>query len=90
MIDSVATNGFQFVINSAQSKPITQSSNEFQAVNLQGKLNGGINTPIISNDEELSKSRPRIGKIPTIIITAHYDAFGIAPVIYNLKKRTKI
>ena len=75
LIDSVVADGFQFVINSAQSKPISQTG-EFQVVNLQAKLNGGDQ---VSSDTSASKARNN--KIPTIIITAHYDAFGMATVI---------
>ncbi|CAF0765035.1 unnamed protein product [Brachionus calyciflorus] len=70
LIDSVISNGFQFVINSPNSKQLTQS--DFQAVNLQGKLNGG-------DHGDQSKAR----KIPTIIITAHYDAFGLVTSMSN-------
>jgi hypothetical protein len=74
LIDSVVANGFQFVINSAQSKPISQTG-EFQAVNLQARLNGGSGIAVPGDNSE---AKPR--KIPTIIITAHYDAFGMATV----------
>ena len=70
LVDSVITDGFQFVINSAQSQPLVQSNNEFQAVNVQGRLNGGTN--LLAGKENQ--------KTPTIIITAHYDAFGLATV----------
>lgn len=72
LLDSVISNGFQFVINSPVSKQLSQS--EFQAVNLQGKLNGGDKA-----DTEKSKAK----KIPTIIITAHYDAFGLVTSMSN-------
>ena len=38
LMDSVISNGFQFVINSAQPKQILQSASDFQAVNLQAIL----------------------------------------------------
>jgi hypothetical protein len=75
LIDSVLSNGFQFVINSAQARQLT--TNEFQALNLQGKLNGGDRV-VLNTDDEFARGSK---KIPTIIITAHYDAFGLAPVI---------
>jgi hypothetical protein len=82
LIDSIITNGFQFVINAAQSKAIVQSNNEFQAVNIQGKLNGILKSNDINtvnfNDMELNQASK---KIPTIIITAHYDSFGLATVL---------
>jgi hypothetical protein len=74
LVDSVVANGFQFVINSAQSKTITQTG-EFQVVNLQAKLNGGDQAA--ANDA----SKARNSKIPTVIVTAHYDAFGMATVL---------
>ncbi len=74
LLDSLLTNGFQFVINSPQSQPIVQSTNEYQAVNIQAKLNG-----ISSSNQSLDLSSNK--KIPTIIITAHYDAFGMATVV---------
>jgi hypothetical protein len=73
LVDSVIANGFQFVINSAQSKAISQTG-EFQVVNLQARLNGGDQA--VTNDA----LKARNSKIPTIIITAHYDAFGMATV----------
>ena len=74
LIDSVITNGFQFVINSALSKPLVQSSNEFQAVNLQAKLNGDLSGTANNNNMDSKQ------KIPTIVLTAHYDAFGMSTV----------
>jgi hypothetical protein len=74
LIDSVVANGFQFVINSAQSKVISQTG-EYQVVNLQARLNGGDQAAV--ND---ATTKARNNKIPTIIITAHYDAFGMATV----------
>jgi hypothetical protein len=59
LVGSATSNGFQLVVSGPQPKAL----NEFQIVNLQGKLVGyGI-------EEQL----------PTIIIVAHYDTFGIAP-----------
>jgi Zn-dependent M28 family amino/carboxypeptidase len=59
-----------------------QSNNEFQAVNIQGKLNGALNTNDMNaanlNDIVMNQANK---KIPTIIITAHYDSFGLATVI---------
>lgn len=74
LVDSVITDGFQFVINSAQSQPLVQSNSEFQAVNVQGRLNGGTNLLAGKVDNQ---------KTPTIIITAHYDAFGLATSLSN-------
>ena len=74
-MDSIITDGFQFAINSAQNQAIVHSAQSFQAVNLQGKLNGGV---ISSANRESSTKQ----KIPTIIITAHYDAMGLATVNY--------
>lgn len=73
LVDSIIANGFQFVINSPQSKPIAQTG-EYQVVNLQAKLNGGDQAVSSSTDD----SKARNNKIPTIIITAHYDTFGMA------------
>lgn len=57
---SASANGYQMLIAGAPSKPL----NDFQIVNLQGKLAGfGI-------EEQL----------PTIALVAHYDSYGIAPV----------
>lgn len=67
LIDSVYSNGFQFDVSSPLSAPLVHSSSQFQAVNLQGKLNG-------NSDSTQSKT-------PTIIITAHYDAMGFAPCL---------
>lgn len=64
LMEAVASNGFQFDISSPASVPLVHSSTQFQAVNIQGKLNGG-------NVEEMTKT-------PTILITAHYDALGLA------------
>ena len=61
MVNSIATNGFQFVVNSQPSQPI----NDFQAINLQGKLTG-------QNNEALGRK--------TILISASYDALGMATV----------
>lgn len=71
LLDTVFTNGFQFDISAAQSQPIVHSSQQFQAVNLQGKLNGGY---------EMLGGQGQQAKIPTILVTAHYDAFGLATV----------
>lgn len=73
LVDSITADGFQFVINAAQSKPISHTG-EYQMVNLQGKLTGGDRVSDSSSGES------RKNKIPTIIITAHYDAFGLATV----------
>lgn len=63
-MSSATANGFQMVVNGAQSKSLP----EFQITNIQGRLSGhGI-------EEQL----------PTIVITAHYDATGIAPVCIML------
>lgn len=59
LLSSAAASGFQVVVSGPQAKAM----NDFQVVNIQGKLAGyGI-------EEHL----------PTIAIVAHYDAFGIAP-----------
>ncbi|ESO11566.1 hypothetical protein HELRODRAFT_71336 [Helobdella robusta] len=51
--------GFQFIINGPQSKAL----NDFEIVNLQGKLIGhGL-------EEQL----------PTVLVVAYYDAIGVAP-----------
>lgn len=83
LINSVISNGFQFVINSAQSHPITRSQSDFLPVNIQGVLNG--RQPIIGDDQSANSAGgiPRNQKIPTIIITAHYDAFGLATVSFH-------
>lgn len=73
LVDSVLSNGFQFVINSAQAKQLGPS--DYQAVNIQGKLNGGL-ADSVTSDESRAGSR----KIPTVLIVAHYDAFGLATV----------
>lgn len=65
LIDSVFTNGFQFDVSSSASAPLVHSASQFQAVNLQGKLNG----------------HGTAAKTPTIIVTAHYDAMGLAPCL---------
>lgn len=65
LMDSVVTNGFQFDVSASLSQPLVHSSQQFQAINIQGKLNGGL------GDRQHSKTQ-------TIIITAHYDAFGLA------------
>jgi hypothetical protein len=87
MIDSVVTNGFQFVINSAQSRPIVHSSYEFQPINIQGKLNGGLlsikGSESIGNTDFDSGESIDSQKVSTIIITAHYDTFGMATVNMN-------
>ncbi|RNA32274.1 nicalin-1-like isoform X3 [Brachionus plicatilis] len=70
LVDSIISDGFQFVINSPNIKQLTQS--DFQAVNLQGKLIGG-------DQSDPNKAK----RIPTIIITAHYDAFGLATSMSN-------
>lgn len=64
IVDTVFSNGFQFDVSAAMNQALVHSANGFQAVNLQGKLNGGN---MLTGD-----------KIPTIIVTAHYDAFGLA------------
>lgn len=69
LMDSVITNGFQFDISAPLSIPLVHSSSQFQAVNLQGKLNGGVS--MLNGGIQQSK-------IPTVVITAHYDAFGLA------------
>ena len=110
LLNSIITNGFQFVINSPQSQAISHTSSEFQAINLQAKLNGAIGagastSPLHSNSnsdefadtETATPARNNIAssKIPTIIITAHYDAFGMATVcsiyfFYNIYWQFKI
>ena len=80
-MDSVISNGFQFVINSAQPKQILQSASDFQAVNLQAILNGDLLTSFHGfNSERLDAIPLEKRKIPTIILTAHYDTFGMATV----------
>ena len=60
LLSSATANGFQMVVNGAQSKAMP----DFQITNIQGRLSGhGI-------EEQLQ----------TIVITAHYDATGVAPV----------
>lgn len=71
LMDSVVTNGFQFDISSPLSTPLVHSSQKFQAINIQGKLNGGT----VSSGQNV--------KTPTIIVTAHYDAFGLATCLSN-------
>jgi hypothetical protein len=66
IFSSVISDGFQFVINSAQSRALTSA--ELQTYNIIGRLNG------LSS----STSSDSIPKMPTIIITAHYDCFGLA------------
>jgi len=66
IFNSVISDGFQFVINSAQSRAL--SNTELQTYNLVGRLNG------LSS----STSADSVSKTPTIIITAHYDCFGLA------------
>lgn len=59
LMSSASANGFQMVVAGPQAKAL----NDFQVVNIQGKLAGyGI-------EEQL----------PTIAIVAHYDAYGVAP-----------
>lgn len=59
LMGSVTSNGFQLQVAGPQSKAL----NDFQIVNIQGKLAGyGI-------EEQL----------PTIMIVAHYDSYGVAP-----------
>ncbi|XP_025076679.1 nicalin-1-like [Pomacea canaliculata] len=59
LLSSATANGFQIVVNGAQSKALP----DFSVTNLQGRLSGhGI-------EEQL----------PTIVISAYYDATGIAP-----------
>lgn len=77
LVDAVFTNGFQFVVNSQQSQPLVQSSNEHQAVNLQAKLNGLFSSSLSLNKSDSASSITN-NKIPTIIITAHYDSLGMA------------
>jgi len=79
IIDSIITDGFQLVINSPQSQQIVQS-NEFQAVNLQAKLIGFLSS--VNQSAESSSFSNK--KIPTIIINAHYDSFGMATVISSI------
>lgn len=69
LLDSIFSDGFQFVVNAGQSRQLTP--NEYQPLNIQGKLNGG------AIDE--SKA-PGSRKIPTVLVVAHYDAFGLATV----------
>lgn len=70
LVDSVLSDGFQFVVNANQPKQLAPS--DYQALNLQGKLNGGVATDQFG---DASKK-----KIPTILVVAHYDAFGLATV----------
>ena len=67
LLNAVFTDGYQLVVNAPQSQAISHTSSEFQAVNLQARLNGVVSATS--------------SKIPIIIITAHYDAFGMATVI---------
>lgn len=87
LIDSILTDGFQLVINSPQSQQIVQT-NELQAVNLQAKLNGIFSSSINESSESSFVKK----KIPTIIINAHYDSFGMATVliIFSLKITFKV
>lgn len=78
LVDSVLSDGFQFVINSGQAKQLGPS--DYQALNLQGKLNGGA----AGSDASGSGSDASKKKIPTILIVSHYDAFGLATVIRSL------
>jgi len=71
LLDSVGSNGFQFDVSAPASQPLVHSPQHFQAVNLQGRLNGAsAHTP--------DDSMPQ--KTPTIVVAAHYDASGLAPV----------
>lgn len=59
LLGAATANGFQIVVNGAQSKSLP----DFQITNLQGHLSGfGI-------EEQL----------PSIVVVAHYDSFGVAP-----------
>ena len=75
LADSVLSNSFQFVVNAPTSAPIAHTANEFQAVNLQAKLNGLMHASLDS-----SSVPPNLQKMPTILITAHYDSLGMATV----------
>ncbi len=71
IIDSIGGNGFQFDVSAPASQALVHSAQQFQAVNLQGRLNGASG---VTEDDSMPM------KTPTILITAHYDSFGIAPV----------
>jgi hypothetical protein len=74
LVNAIFTDGFQFVINSPQSQAISHTSAEYQAFNFQARLNGAIASV---NKDQNSNSFAKTSKIPTVIITAHYDAFGM-------------
>ena len=80
LLNAIITSGFQFVINSPQSQAISHTSSEFQAINIQAKLNGAFGSASSSFKEENSNNFVKSNKVPIIIITAHYDAFGMATV----------
>lgn len=61
MINSIAANGYQIVVNPKTPNPKT----DIKLSTIQGVLVGQ------SHDS----------KTPTIAIVAHYDSFGVAPVI---------
>jgi hypothetical protein len=80
LLNAIFTDGFQFVINSAQSQAISHTSSEYQAINIQGKLNGAYG-PASSSRDENSNNFVKSNKVPIVIITAHYDTFGLATVM---------
>lgn len=90
LLDAVLSNGFQLVVNAAQPKQLGPS--DYQAVNLQGKLNGGVVVPSPVREQDYHASSalpppPRVtSKIPTVVIVAHYDAFGLATVKIGTKQ----
>lgn len=69
LVDSVLSDGFQFVVSTSQAKQLS-TPHDYQALNLQGKLNGHSGSGSDSNK-----------KIPTILVVAHYDTFGLATVL---------
>lgn len=75
LVDSVLSDGFQFVVNAGQAKQL--SASDFQALNLQGKLNGGVSAATAEHHIDAAAGKR---KIPTVLIVAHYDAFGLATV----------
>ena len=84
LLNQIITSGFQFVINSPQSQPISHTNSEFQTVNLQARLNGAFGSISSSFKDENSNGFAKSNKVPIIIITAHYDAFGMATVTIYL------
>lgn len=64
MMNSIAANGYQIVVNPKSPNPKT----DVKLSTIQGVLVGQ------SHD----------GKTQTIAIVAHYDSFGLAPVIYHI------